>query len=294
MKRLNQNQVLLIIGGDFRQLEVIRLLAPKLSKIYLIGFEDASIPFENVVKVNWQTTPFHEVDSILLPIPGIQDNGIAESAFSTKELILTKEIINKTKPNSTLYSGIITPFLKQLAAETNRNLVALFARNDVAILNSIPTAEGALMLAIKHTDITIHNAEVLVLGFGRVGKTVARLFSAVGAKVTVLVNKKEDEARVIEMGFAPIFETALESTIPYQHIVINTVPALILTSTLIKKMSSQALIIDLASKPGGTDFVAAKEHNIQTLWALGLPAKVAPRAAGSIIGETLLELLTTE
>lgn len=294
VKRLNQNHVLLIIGGDFRQLEVIRLLAPKLRKIYLMGFEDASIPFENVVKVKEQTAPLHEVDSILLPIPGIQDNGMAESTFFKEGVILTKDIINKTKSNSIIYSGIITPFLKQLAAETNRNLVALFARNDVAILNSIPTAEGTLMLAIKHTDITIHNANLLVLGFGRVGKTVARLFSAVGAKVTVLVNKKEDEARVIEMGFLPIFEASLESTISAQHIVINTVPALILTAPLIRKMSSQALIIDLASKPGGTDFTAAKEHNIQTLWALGLPAKVAPRTAGTIIGKTLLELLTTE
>jgi len=291
---LNPKQVLLIIGGDFRQLEVIRLLAPELSKIYLIGFEDASISYENVIKVKWQTVPLHEVDSILLPIPGIQDNRIAESTFSKEKVLLTKEMINKTKPNSTMYSGIITPYLKQIATETNRNLVALFARNDVAILNSIPTAEGALMLAIQHTDITIHNAHVLVLGFGRVGKTVARLFSAVGAKVTVLVRKKEDEARVIEMGLAPIFEAALESKIPLQQIVINTVPTLLLTSNLLKKLPSQALIIDLASKPGGTDFAAAKEHHIQTLWALGLPAKVAPRTAGTIIGKTLIEFLRTE
>lgn len=291
MKQLSHNHVLLIIGGDFRQLEVIRILAPKLSKIYLIGFEDASIPYKDVIKVTGQTAPLHEVDSILLPIPGIQDNGIAESTFSKEKIILTKELINKTKHNSTIYSGIITPFLNQLAKKTNRQLVALFARNDVAILNSIPTAEGALMLAIKHTDITIHNANVLVLGFGRIGKTITRLFSAVGAKVTVLVNKKEDEARVMEMGFHPLLEASLESTIPSQHIVINTIPALILTATLIKKMSSDALIIDLASKPGGTDFTAAKKHNIQTLWPLGLPAKVAPRTAGTIIGKTLLELL---
>ena len=291
MKQLSHNHVLLIIGGDFRQLEVIRILAPKLSKIYLIGFEDASIPYKDVIKVTGQTAPLHEVDSILLPIPGIQDNGIAESTFSKEKIILTKELINKTKHNSTIYSGIITPFLNQLAKKTNRQLVALFARNDVAILNSIPTAEGALMLAIKHTDITIHNANVLVLGFGRIGKTITRLFSAVGAKVTVLVNKKEDEARVMEMGFHPLLDASLESAIPSQHIVINTIPALILTATLIKKMSSDALIIDLASKPGGTDFTAAKKHNIQTLWPLGLPAKVAPRTAGTIIGKTLLELL---
>ncbi|MEM5595816.1 hypothetical protein AAHB53_04905 [Niallia circulans] len=93
------------------------------------------------------------------------------------------------------------------------------------------------------------------------------------------------------MRLAAIFESSLESEIPLQQIVINTVPTLLLTSKLIKNLSSNALIIDLASKPGGTDFAAAKEHNIQTLWALGLPAKVAPKTAGTIIGKTLLELL---
>lgn len=124
-KKLNENHVLLIIGGDSRQLEVIRLLAPKLNKIYLIGFEDASVSYKNVRKINWQTAPLHEVDTILLPIPGIQEDGIAESIFSKEKIVLTKELIIKTKSNCTIYSGIITPYLKQLAAETNRNLVAL-------------------------------------------------------------------------------------------------------------------------------------------------------------------------
>lgn len=62
------------------------------------------------------------------------------------------------------------------------------------------------------------------------------------------------------MGFLPIFEASLESTISAQHIVINTVPALILTAPLIRKMSSQALIIDLASKPG--ELILLLQRNI--------------------------------
>ena len=291
---MKKNHTLLILGGDFRQLEVIRLLAPKLQRIYLVGFENATIESENTIKIAMEDVPLSIIDSILLPIPGIQEDGVVESNFTEKEVILTKEVMKQTREDCTLYSGIITPFLHDLSKRTNRKIVALFARNDVAILNSIPTAEGVLMLAIQHTDITVHQSQVTVLGFGRVGKTVARLFSAVGANVSVFARKAEDIARIIEMGLMPISHSDFEKTINNQDIIINTVPSLIITSSLIREMSSHALIIDLASKPGGTDFDSAKRNHIQTIWALGLPAKVAPKTSGSIIATTLLDYLITK
>ena len=48
--------------------------------------------------------------------------------------------------------------------KTNRKSVLLFNRDDVAIYNSIPTVEGTIMMAIQHTDFTIHGSNVIVLG----------------------------------------------------------------------------------------------------------------------------------
>src|SRR5699024_7911755 len=80
----------------------------------------------------------------------------------------------------------------------------LLDRDDVAIYNSIPTAEGTIMMAMQHTDYTIHSSRVIVTGFGRVGNTVANKFSALGAKVSVAASSIHDLARITEMGLTAI------------------------------------------------------------------------------------------
>ncbi|WP_445505708.1 dipicolinate synthase subunit DpsA [Niallia sp. 03091] len=282
---------ILLMGGDFRQKEVIKTLASLQATVYLIGFDELEYVADNVIYVKNTEAAFNIMDGILLPIPGVNDSGEIESSFSSSEIFFTNEMLEQTKEDCVIYTGIITPFLHQLVEKTNRKLVALFHRDDVAVLNSIPTAEGALMLAIQHTAFTVHHAKVMVLGFGRVGTTVARVFSAVGAKVSVCVRKPADAARVKEMGLTPVFMQNLSNITAEINIFLNTIPFCILDAAIISRMSKDTLIIDLASKPGGTDFAFAKEKGIKTIWALGLPAKVAPKTAGEIIGNVLSELM---
>lgn len=280
---------ILIIGGDQRQLHVIEKLAKTAGQIILAGFEDLQLEFSNVCKKHISEVDFSSLDSILLPIPGIANDGKAESKFSSEDIYVTEDMFRKTKENCCIYSGIITPFLEYIKKTTGRIIVPIFARDDVAILNSIPTAEGALKIAIEETNYTIHGAHVLVLGFGRVGKTVARLFSSVGAAVSVAVREPADRARVQEMGLTPVLFKDLLEEIGKQNILINTVPFQVLTRQLLDRLSEQILIIDLASRPGGTDFAYAQEKGIRAIHALGLPAKVAPVTAGEIIADILLE-----
>lgn len=282
---------LLIMGGDLRQTGVIKHLANLDITLYLAGLEELTFDHKNIKHVKLNEIDFSLMDGILLPIPGVHDGGKIETTFSSETIILTKEMIAKTKKECVIYAGVITPYLQEIQCAANRKMVAIFARDDVAIFNSIPTAEGALMLAIENTPVTIHQANVMILGFGRVGKTVARLFHSVGAKVSVCIRKPEDAARVNEMGMMPLFMHTLPEAAKNQAIFINTVPHLVLNANILDHVDKAALIIDLASKPGGTDFAYAKKLGIQTLWSLGLPAKVAPKTAGEIIGNVLAELL---
>ena len=55
-------------------------------------------------------------------------------------------------------------------------------------------------------------------------------------------------------------------------------------------MRDDALVIDLASKPGGVDLNAAKEYGVKTVWALSLPGRVAPISAGDIVKQTVLNI----
>lgn len=281
---------ILVIGGDHRYTTVINALSQQGATVYLTGYTEVKDSIEGV-HLKLADIPFKKMNAILLPVSGTDNKGqIRLAPYSDEKLFLTKEMLEKTNSNCTIYTGITNEYLNNLVSETNRELVSLFTRNDMAILNSIPTAEGALSIAMAETNRTIHGSDVLILGFGRIGKTVARLFDAVGANVTVCARRDSDLARVKEMGISPLSFEKMTHTIKDYSIIINTIPVLILDNTLINSLST-SLIIDLASAPGGVDFKAAATNRIKAIHALGLPGKVAPQSAGEIIADILIPLL---
>jgi dipicolinate synthase subunit A len=280
-----------IIGGDARQLEVIRKLTELDAALFLVGFDQLDHNFSGAKKVNIDEIPLADLDAIVLPVSGSSSTGEIETIFSNKKIHLTEDILAKTNQHCTVYSGITNDYLTKCTTNTNRKHVKLFERDDVAIYNSIPTVEGTIMMVIQHTDSTIHQSNVMVLGLGRVGMSVARTFANLGANVSVGARRSEHLARITEMGLRPFHLKDLENEIDHVDVCINTVPAQIVTAEVIAKMPSHTLIIDLASKPGGTDFRFAEKRGIKALLAPGLPGIVAPKTAGKIIANVLTQLL---
>lgn len=280
-----------VIGGDARQLEIIRKLTELDARLSLIGFEQLDHPFSGAVKEKLAEMDFSEIDAIILPVAGTNLEGQVETIFSNERVVLTEEILAGTPSHCTIYSGITNPFLTELITKTNRKHVQLFARDDVAIYNSIPTVEGTIMMAIQHTDFTIHGSNVAVLGLGRCGMSVARAFHALGAKVKVGARKSEHLARITEMSLTPFHLDELETEVKDTDILINTIPHLIVSAAVLSKMPVHTLIIDIASKPGGTDFRYAEKRGIKALLAPSLPGIVAPKTAGQILADVLAQLL---
>lgn len=283
-----------VIGGDARQLEVIRKLTELDAKVTLIGFEQLDSGFTSATKELITDANFEDYDAILLPVPGTNFEGVVDTIFSNEKVILTKELLDKTPYHCTIYSGISNAYLDGITSASNRKLVKLFERDDVAIYNSIPTVEGTIMMVIQHTEYTIHNSKVAVLGLGRTGMSVARTFHHLGAKVKVGARKSEHIARIVEMGLEAFEFKNIEDALKNVDVCINTVPSLIVTASVISKLQPHALIIDLASKPGGTDFRYAEKRGIKALLAPGLPGIVAPKTAGQIIGNVLTQLLRAD
>ena len=280
-----------IIGGDARQLEVIRKLTELDAKLSLIGFEQLDHAFTGANKEKIDEVDFSLIDAIILPVSGTTLDGHVDTVFSNEKVKLLEEMVMKTPKHCTVFSGITNPYLNDLIDKTKRNHVLLFSRDDVAIYNSIPTVEGTIMMAIQHTDITIHGSNVVVLGLGRVGMSVARTFHLLGSKVKVGARKPEHIARITEMGLSPFHLDELTNYVSDTDILINTIPHLIVTAKVIAKMPVQTLIIDLASKPGGTDFRYAEKRGIKALLAPSLPGIVAPKTAGTILANVLSNLL---
>lgn len=164
----------------------------------------------------------------------------------------------------------------------------VFIRN---IANAVPTAEGAIEIAMTETPITIHGSKCLVTGYGKIGKILSKMLCGLGAQTYVEARKYADLAMIEGHGYEPLALGELKSRIGEFDIIFNTVPAMIFDENILKNVKKDALIIDLASKPGGVDFEAAKELGVRVIWALSLPGKVAPTTSGAIIKDTIMNML---
>src|SRR5699024_7969335 len=187
-----------VIGGDGRYLELIRQLQllPD-ATIFLVGFDKLEQGYIGLKQIDITELECEQVDAVILPITGVDNNGYVEAVFSDRQIQLSKEWFSRLKSSTLVFTGIANAYLTEAAQ--NVSLVPLLNRDDVAIYNSIPTAEGTIMLAIEHTDYTIHSSRILVVGFGRVGITVSNKFSAFGAHVSVSARDTSDLARITEM-----------------------------------------------------------------------------------------------
>ncbi len=190
-------QQIAVIGGDARYLELIRQLQalPNIT-IHLIGFDKLEQGFTGSHQIEFNDLDQAQMDAIILPITGTDQSGYVETVFSDQTIQLTDEWFKGLKDSAVLFTGISNAYLDEAAEQANVKLIPLLNRDDVAIYNSIPTAEGTIMMAIKHTDFTIHSSRVIVVGFGRVGNTVANKFAALGAKVSVCAESIMDLARI--------------------------------------------------------------------------------------------------
>ena len=163
---------------------------------------------------------------------------------------------------------------------------------EVALRNAIATAEGTLAEAVKYGKINITGSRCIVIGYGRCGREIASIFRAVGAHVTVAERNKSkrDDVLFHGMDVCNMFERDDYSEYDF---VINTVPARVLGRREIDKLGKNAVIIDIASVPGGTDFVYCREVDKVAIHSLGLPGKYSPKTSGEILGHAVAGILET-
>ncbi|ENH96538.1 dipicolinate synthase subunit A [Gracilibacillus halophilus YIM-C55.5] len=281
-----------IIGGDARYLPLIHTLNKNDSvDLELIGFDQVEQSYTGVKQLRINELRLETLDAVILPITGIDDQGIVETVFSKETIYLTKDWFDQLPKHCEVFTGIANQTLIQYTSASQLSLNKLMERDDVAIYNSIPTAEGAVMLAIQHTDITIHQSNVYVFGMGRVGETCATVFSGLGANVSVISTDEKDLARAFERGWTSYHLNDVHKYINQCDVLINTIPAHVVDISIIQEMQAHAIIIDLASKPGGIDFDYAKTRGIHAIHALGLPGLVAPKTAGEILAHCIEKII---
>lgn len=174
---------------------------------------------------------------------------------------------------------------------SGKNSVDYGSLDSYALLNAIPTAEGAIKIAIENTDYTLWQSKVLVIGYGRVGKILANRLKALGANVTISARKPADFGLSEALGFDRI-NTAQLNTSPLKFdIIFNTVDIKVIDNNTLKNCKN-TLFIDLSSL-GGFDLKEAERLGIKAIKAPGLPGIIAPKTAAEILSNTITHIINS-
>ncbi len=292
MKISVETKKILFVGGDLRQIRAINKIAEKGNMVSVFGFDsEQSEKFSKDVQKLWDFSEAEETyDAIVLPLPYSTDGKNINAPMYMAEIPIAK-VFDTFSPKNKILAGRCDPKIK-IMAETHRiMLIDYLCREELAMLNAVPTAEGAIQIALEETPYTLHSSGCLVIGNGRIGKILSKMLLGLGARVTVSARKKGDLAFGFAMGYDTVPLSELHKRIGDFDIIFNTAPSMILDFDLISKMKKSVLIIDLASKPGGVDFDEARRQGKKVIWALSLPGRVAPDTAGDIICSTIMNII---
>ncbi len=269
-----------IIGGDARILEVARILTEEGQSVSSIGMGPHLPKAESSCGA----------DVILLGLPVSRDHKTVYAPYS-ETAISYDDLIGLIDKRAQVLCGMPDATLCSRFRTAGIRFTDYFEREELAILNAIPTAEGAVEIAMREMPVTLHGARCLILGFGRIGKYLAKILHGMGAHVTVSARRASDLAWIEALGWNAV-ETALSKhAAGAADVIFNTVPAPILDSSFLGNVRQKTPIIDLAAIPGGADAATIAALNLRVLCAPGLPGKVAPVTAGNAIYRTVQNIL---
>lgn len=274
---------ILIAGGDMRQI----YCAGRLSQEYdtaVIGFDEKyfSDNSESAKSVLSDGEPF---DCAVLPVPPLDDEGMLSTPCYT-EKIDPYTIKKLLRPDGIVFTGKSDERLTEIF--TGMEICDYMKREELSLKNAIPSAEGAVQLALEELPVTLNGLKVLIVGMGRIGTALTEILKGFGSDITVAVRNARGAANARIHGVKSVRTDKIDTD---YELVFNTVPSLVFESELLNRFSDKTLFIDLASKPGGIDFDSAAKFGKKVVWALGLPGKTAPVTSGEIIAETVSDIL---
>lgn len=274
---------ILVAGGDMRQVYCAGKLSA-VSDTYVMGFSADLIPEKmNIAQAVTDKNGFY--DFVVLPVPPLDESGMITAPFSEKN-IDPDEIKPLLKPEAVIFAG---KYDKKLSdAFSGYEIIDYMEREDLSLKNAIPTAEGAVEIALNELPVTLNRLKVLIVGLGRIGTSLAEILKGFGSDITVAVHNAKGTAKARIAGIKSVCTDKMDTD--YQ-LVFNTVPEMIFNSELLKRFNDDTLFIDLASKPGGIDFDSAVTLGKKVVWALGIPGKTAPVTSGEFIAETVAGII---
>lgn len=284
---MKNNENFLIIGGDSRQLYMNDYLEKLGYSVQIYG-----LPVKTKLCCESLADEIKKTKNIILPLPLTKDGKSICGIVPIKEKI--EDIVSYLTPEHYVFAGMLSKPLEIKLAKNGSKVYDYFKREEVTVMNAVPTVQGILKAMIDNIDYTINSSECAVIGYGRLGSLTADVLSSIGAKVTVCARKYSDLANAKTKGHNGCLIKDIKLSANKYDIIINTVPSVIINREILERLRTECLIIDVASAPYGTDFAVASELGLNAVLCSSLPGKVAPKTAGEIIAEGVLNILKEE
>jgi len=272
-----------VLGGDARQARLAGLLLADGHETVTWGLEQGGAP--NGVPLDRAV----QAELVVLPLPVCRAGELNLPLTDTS--LPPERLWARLRPEQLLLGGMTERLAPRLARDFGLTLLDYYAREEVQVANAVPTAEGAIALALEASARTIWDSRCLVLGAGRTGRVLAWRLQALGAQVAVAARKQEDLTWARVWGCEPLRTDALEGALGCFDFIFNTIPALVLDAKRLAEVPPGCILMELASAPGGIDGGAAKALGRQLIAAPGLPGKAAPLTAAMAIRDSIYHIL---
>ena len=277
-----------VIGGDRRQVYLANYLKNRRYRVIVYGTEEKDLDRDCKLAGSFFEA-ITEAGCIIGPVLFSKDG---EQIVSKKKHIKLglKELMANLQKGQSLFGGCISPEILKQCKQKKIDVYDFMKMDDVAIYNAIATAEGAIVKAMELKPVNLHGSNCLVLGYGRCGKVLANKLKGLSTHTTICARGETSRSQGEADGFECMDFSELSRHILRFDYIFNTVPAVVLKSDVLKRISKDACIVDIASFPGGVDKKAAKEFGIRSYLCPSLPGIYAPKSSGIRLAEKVLEL----
>ena len=269
-----------VVGGDLRTVRLAELLLRDGHKLHSFALERAPLPGE-IPRDSCLQSCVYAADCVLLPVPA-ERGGCLYAPLSVETLAMP-DLIETLWPGQLLMGGRFSERSVTMALGNELRVADLLHRPELAVGNAALTAEGALAKLIGGSERALWGSRVLVLGWGRIGRILALRLRSLGARVTVAARGGRDRAMAEALGCRALDYPALEAVLGDFDFLVNTVPARVLTEGMLCLIRPDALLLELASPPGGFDRSLAANIGLQVQAAPGLPGELSPLSAALLL-----------
>lgn len=269
------------LGGDLRQIETAKFLQNFGHEVKIFGLPKSD-------ELNLQDSLYGAVDNtdaVVLPLPVTRDSNTINAPLTGSIISLQDILLCRPKM---IFGGIIKQNLRNELDNHGIKYCDYYDSEALTIKNAVLTAEAAVAVAINCTDFSIFGSKALVIGYGRIGRQLARYLKALGADVTATTRKNHVKACISADGITPEDTNKIEDICGDFDYIFNTVPFPLLSGKFFKACKSNVFIEDLATD-SGIDLAAAHEYNINAAVYGGLPGKHSPKTSAKFIAEEILK-----